>query len=95
MTMFGRRAGTALATMVCVLMLAEPALAAGGIEQVLTSVLNLLNSNVIRLVATLAVMGIGFGWMFGQVDIRTAGFFVIGLGIVFGASTIVTSLMGS
>ena len=94
MKSLNRHALGVAALTICVLTLAEPALAANGIEGVLNSITTMLNGTIARSIAVLAVMAIGFAWMFGQFDMRTAGMCVFGIGLVFGASTIVSTLAG-
>jgi type IV secretion system protein VirB2 len=95
MTFFDRLAIGAAALTICGLWAIDPAFAAGGgVDQVLTSIIAMLNGTIARSVAVLAVMAIGFAWMFGQIDMRTAGFCVMGMGLVFGASTIVSTIAG-
>ena len=43
---------------------------------------------------TLAVIITGLAWMFGYLDLRRAGFVIMGLAILFGASEIVGTLTG-
>lgn len=48
------------------LALIEPSLAqAGGIESVLQNIVNMLQGNVARLLAIIAVIIVGIAWMFG------------------------------
>jgi type IV secretory pathway VirB2 component (pilin) len=83
------------------LALAHPALAqtttGSGVDPatILQNVVNLLNNNIIRLLAVLAVVVIGIAWMFGHMDLRRAGVVVIGIILVFGAATIVNTFTGS
>jgi type IV secretion system protein VirB2 len=83
------------AMMICGLAMAEPALAAGGVEAALTSIITMLTGAIGKGVATLAIMAIGAAWMFGQMEMRTAGACVIGIGIFFGAATLVSTIAGS
>jgi type IV secretion system protein VirB2 len=93
-----RRCGTYAAMgVVLALAMAEPAFAqaAGGrIESVLQNIVDLLEGNVARLLATLAVIIAGVGWMFGYIDMRKAAYVVLGIAIIFGASEIVGWLAG-
>jgi type IV secretory pathway VirB2 component (pilin) len=59
------------------------------------NVVDLLNNNIIRGVATIAVILTGIGWMTGHVDLRRAGTVVIGIVVVFGAATIVGLITGT
>jgi type IV secretion system protein VirB2 len=78
------------------LALIEPSLAqAGGIESVLQNIVNMLQGNVARLLAIIAVIIVGIAWMFGYLDLRKAAFVVLGIGIIFGATEIVSMISGS
>lgn len=75
--------------------LAEPALAqTANIEGVLQNIVTMLTGNVARLLATLAVIIVGIAWMFGYLDLRKAAYVVLGIGILFGASQIVSTISG-
>ncbi|HEV7283851.1 MAG TPA: TrbC/VirB2 family protein [Kaistia sp.] len=77
------------------LALIEPSFAqAGGIESVLQNIVNMLTGNVARLLAIIAVIIVGIAWMFGYLDLRKAAFVVLGIGIIFGATEIVSTLAG-
>ena len=56
--------------------------------------IDLLNNNVIRGLAVLAVIVTGVAWMFGHVDLRRAGTVVLGIMVIFGAATIVDLITG-
>lgn len=76
--------------------LAEPAFAqSANIEGVLQNIVDMLNGNVARLLAILAVIVTGIAWMFGYMDLRRAAYVVLGIAIVFGASEIVSTITGS
>lgn len=86
-----------IATMATVFSLAliEPSFAqAGGIESVLQNIVNMLQGNVARLLAIIAVIIVGIAWMFGNLDLRKAAFVVLGIGIIFGATEIVSMISG-
>jgi type IV secretion system protein VirB2 len=78
--------------------LMEPAFAqssgSGGIESALQQVVTLLTGNVAKLLATIAVIIVGIAWMFGHLDLRKAAYVVLGIGVVFGASQLVTTIAG-
>jgi type IV secretory pathway VirB2 component (pilin) len=80
--------------------LASPALAqttsavGGNLGSFIQNIIDLLNSNVIRGLAVLAVILTGIAWMFGHLDMRRAGTVVIGIIVIFGASTIVDLITG-
>lgn len=76
--------------------LIEPAFAqsAGGIEATLQNIVTLLTGNVAKLLATIAVIIVGIAWMFGYLDLRKAAYVVLGIGIIFGASQIVSTISG-
>jgi len=87
-------AGLLLATVA-----AEPALAAtagtGNIGTFIQNVIDLLNNNVIRGLAVVAIIITGVSWMFGHVDLRRAGTVVVGIIVIFGAATIVDLITGA
>jgi type IV secretion system protein VirB2 len=76
--------------------LADPAYAqaTGGIETVLQNIVTLLTGNVAKLLATIAVIVVGIAWMFGYLDLRKAAYVVLGIGIIFGAAQLVTTISG-
>jgi len=80
--------------------LASPALAqtssstASNLGASIQNVIDLLNNNVIRGLAVLAVIVTGVAWMFGHVDLRRAGTVVLGIVVIFGAATIVDLITG-
>jgi type IV secretory pathway VirB2 component (pilin) len=84
----------------CAAAAASPAFAqaAGGVGGNLgtsiQNVIDLLNNNVIRGLAVLAVIVTGVAWMFGHVDLRRAGTVVLGIVVIFGAATIVDLITG-
>lgn len=66
----------------------------GDLGGFIQNIINLLNSGVVRGLAVLAVIITGVVWMFGQIDLRRAGTVVIGIIVIFGASTIVDLITG-
>ncbi|PSH70128.1 Type IV secretory pathway AvhB2 protein [Phyllobacterium brassicacearum] len=72
----------------------EPAAAQslGGAENILQTIVDALTGNIARLIAIIACIIIGFAFLFGYVDLRTVGYFVVGAIIVFGAKEIVDLL---
>ena len=79
-----------------VAMLAEPAFAqAAGIESILQNVVDMLTGNVFRLIATIAVIIIASAWMFGYMDLRRAGYWIVGIGVIAGSSELVNTIIGS
>ena len=83
-----------------VLFLADPALAqttggtGGNIGTFIQNIINLLNNNVIRGLAVIAVIVTGLAWMFGHLDLRRAGTVIVGIIVIFGAATIVDLITG-
>ncbi|MBX4916833.1 TrbC/VirB2 family protein [Rhizobium bangladeshense] len=74
----------------------EPAFAqAAGIETVLQNIVDMLTGNIARLLAVIAVIIICIAWMFGYMDLRRAGFWIIGIGGIFGATELVNTIVGS
>ena len=87
-------ASTAIAA--AVIVMAQPAFAqAAGIETVLQNIVDLLTGNIARLLAVIAVIIICIAWMFGYMDLRRAGFWIIGIGGIFGATELVNTIVGS
>lgn len=66
----------------------------GNLGTSIQNVIDLLNNNVIRGLAVLAVIVTGVAWMFGHVDLRRAGTVVLGIVVIFGAATIVDLITG-
>lgn len=91
---FGLAAGLALAA-------AHPALAqttggnGGNIGTFVQNVIALLNNNVTRGLAIIAIIVTGIAWMFGHLDLRRAGTVIIGIMVIFGAATIVDLVTGA
>ena len=64
-----------------VVTMVEPAFAqAAGIETVLQNIVDMLTGNIAKLLAVIAVIVICIAWMFGYMDLRRAGFWIIGIG---------------
>jgi type IV secretion system protein VirB2 len=66
----------------------------GNLGSFIQNIIDLLNSNVIRGLAVLAVILTGIAWMFGHIDMRRAGTVVLGIIVIFGAATIVDLITG-
>ena len=78
---------------------ATPALAqttgvGGDLGSFLQNIIDLMNSTIVRLVATLAVIVTGFAWLSGHFDLRRAATVIVGIIVAFGASTIVSLFTG-
>jgi type IV secretion system protein VirB2 len=74
----------------------QPAFAqAAGIESVLQNIVTMLTGNIAKLLAVIAVIIICIAWMFGYMDLRKAGFWIIGIGGIFGATELVNTIVGS
>lgn len=86
-------AATLTMALVFSLAFVEPTFAQG-IEGMLQNIVNMLQGNVIRLLAIIAVIIVGIAWMFGFMDLRKAAYCVLGIAIVFGASEIVNAITG-
>lgn len=86
---------------VLALSLASPAFAqttsgaGGNIGTFVQNVIDILNNNVVRGLAVIAVIITGISWMFGAVDLRRAGTVIVGIIVIFSASTIVGLVTGS
>ena len=95
--MSAHRARRALLLAAAVASLASPAAAqtvGGDLAGFIENLIELLNSGVVRGLAVLAVIITGIVWMFGQIDLRRAGTVVVGIIVIFGASTIVDLITG-
>lgn len=94
-----RRIAHAALTGLVMLAVAHPAFAqstgvGGNIGTFIQNIVDLLNNNIIRGLAVIAVIVTGVAWMFGHLDMRRAGTVVIGIIVIFGASTIVDLITG-
>ncbi|MBB5539580.1 TrbC/VirB2 family protein [Rhizobium giardinii] len=88
-------AASALMAAAIVACLVEPAFAqAAGVETVLQNIVTMLTGNIARLLAIIAVIIICIAWMFGYMDLRRAGFWIIGIGGIFGATELVNTIVG-
>lgn len=81
------------------LVAAEPAFAqttgvSGDIGAFIQNIIDLLNSNVIRGLAIIAVIITGIAWMFGHLDLRRAGTVIVGIIVIFSAGAIVDLIVG-
>ena len=89
-------AAAATMSFIVVAALVEPAFAqAAGIESILQNVVDMLTGNIFRLIATIAVIIIAIRWMFGYMDLRTAGYWIVGIGVIAGPSELVNTIVGS
>jgi type IV secretion system protein VirB2 len=61
----------------------------------LNSLQNLLTSTWARIIAIIAVVFLGFAWMFGRISMQLATSVIGGVILVFGAPAIVDSISGS
>jgi type IV secretion system protein VirB2 len=66
----------------------------GDIQAVLQNIVNYMTGTTAKLIGTLAVMGLGCAWMFGLIDMRKAGAVILGLGLLFGAASLVGTFTG-
>ncbi|PDT06853.1 TrbC/VirB2 family protein [Rhizobium sp. M1] len=88
-------AASALMAVAIATCLVEPAFAqAAGVETVLQNIVTMLTGNIARLLAVIAVIIICIAWMFGYMDLRRAGFWIIGIGGIFGATELVNTIVG-
>lgn len=87
----------ALLAAVMSVLLVEPAAAQdlGGAENILQNIVDALTGNIARLIAIIAAIVIGFAFLFGYVDLRTVGYFIVGCIIIFGASELVDMMAGA
>jgi type IV secretory pathway VirB2 component (pilin) len=73
---------------------AQSAGVGGNIGSFIQNIIDLLNSNVIRGLAVIAIIITGIAWMFGHVDMRRAGTVVVGIIVIFSAAAIVDLITG-
>jgi type IV secretory pathway VirB2 component (pilin) len=79
---------------------ASPALAqttgatGSNIGSLITNVIGILNNNVIRGLAVIAIIVTGIAWMFGHLDMRRAGTVIVGIIVIFSAAGIVDLIVG-
>lgn len=95
MTRAGRRLIGLAATVA--LVAPAPALAqdmGGNIGAFIQNIIDLLNSNVIRGLAIIAIIITGIVWMFGHIDLRRAGTVVVAIIVIFSAGAIVDIITG-
>lgn len=82
--------------MIGMILLLPVAYASGGgdvISQVLENCLSLLQSKIARLVAVIAIVGVGYATVFlGRIPKERAAAIVLGIGLIYGAGFIVEKL---
>ena len=66
----------------------------GDIGGFIQNIIDLLNNNVIRGLAIIAIIVTGIAWMFGHLDMRRAGTVIIGIIVIFSAAAIVDLITG-
>lgn len=76
------------------LLSAEPAFAQTNLESFGNAVLGLLSNGLLRIVAILALIAAGFGWLTGRVNTGALVTVIIGIAIIFSAPWIVDQLQG-
>ena len=74
--------------------LAVPDAASAGVAEAIDKIIEYINSRVARSLAILAVMLLGMGWWFGQIDWKRAGGIIFGVGVVFDAAEFVDMIRG-
>ncbi|WP_019220063.1 TrbC/VirB2 family protein [Bartonella florencae] len=67
----------------------------GQVDTVLENIVGMMTGKTARLIAIICVAAVGIGWMYGFIDLRKAAYCLIGIGIVFGAPTLVGNLVGN
>lgn len=67
----------------------------GSLTNFLTALQTLLTGTWARIIAIIAVVILGFGWMTGRISWYIAGSVIGGIILVFGAAAIVDSISGS
>lgn len=94
-----QRLAPSLGAIAFALVVADPAFAqsggvGGNVGGFIQNIIELLNSNVIRGLAVIAIIITGIAWMFGHLDMRRAGTVVIGIIVIFSAAAIVDMIVG-
>jgi type IV secretion system protein VirB2 len=74
--------------------LAQTATTGSNIGSLIQNVIGILNSNVIRGLAIIAIIVTGIAWMFGHLDMRRAGTVIVGIIVIFSAAGIVDLIVG-
>lgn len=90
-----QRLALALTFAIAIAMLPADAAAQGFLgtgTNFLNSVLDVLTNTWIRIIAIIAVVGVGIGWMLGRLNWGTAASVGGGIVLVFGAAAIVDSI---
>lgn len=92
-----KRLMLALTAMFVTFVFVEPASAqatGSDVSTLLQNIISFFNSGVVRAIAVIAVIILGLTCMFGVMDIRRAGLVILGIIIVFAATTIVGMVSG-
>ena len=96
-----KRSGPTLAvTALALCAAASPAFAqtagagGGNIGAFIQNIISILNSNVIRGLAVIAIIVTGIAWMFGHLDLRRAGSVIVGIIVIFSAAGLVDLMVG-
>ena len=93
-------ASTLALTALALGLMATPALAqttggtGGNIGTFIQNIISILNSNVIRGLAVIAIIVTGIAWMFGHLDLRRAGSVIVGIIVIFSAAGLVDLMVG-
>jgi type IV secretory pathway VirB2 component (pilin) len=74
--------------------LAQTATTGGNIGTFIQNIISILNSNVIRGLAVIAIIVTGIAWMFGHLDLRRAGSVIVGIIVIFSAAGLVDLMVG-
>ena len=100
--MTARRRPLVIATLsvAMIALAATPALAqttsgaGANIGSLITNIIGILNNNVIRGLAVIAIIVTGIAWMFGHLDMRRAGTVIVGIIVIFSAAGLVDLIVG-
>lgn len=83
-------AGILMVILASTIVFPNAALAAGAPwETALQTVVNYMTGSTARLIAILAVAGVGVSMLAGQISVRTALGVILGIAVIFGSATIV------
>ena len=92
-----QRQATIAAMAVMALMVASPAHAQlfGTADNFAQNVLDFLNNGFVRVVAIIAVIFVGLGWLFNKIEARRAMAVGAGIILIFAAAAIVDGIAGA
>lgn len=66
----------------------------GTITVALNALVDILTGTTAKLIATIAIAGVGYFWLMGKLSLKHAGMVALGIGVIFGAPQI-ANLLGA